>query len=152
VALEVADRVRSPAEGWLREAFIRFAVPKPRWNAIIRDTATGRIVAVPDALWAEGCLLAEVDYKDYHLSPEDWRRTQERHTMLTALGFVVLHFAPSRIKADPEAVCGEVMAALATNTGRRWPRSITVTRVDRPDATADPLPSVALRMALDRPP
>jgi hypothetical protein len=130
VALEIADGVRSPAEGWLREAFIRFRVPPPSWNTALRDVATGRIIAVPDALWAHRCVIAEVDSRDYHLSPEDWKQTQERHVMLTALGFAVLHFAPTRIKADPEAVCAEVTAALTVNTGRRWPRSVTIARTD----------------------
>jgi hypothetical protein len=92
------------------------------------QAATGRTLAIPDALWANRCVIAEADSRDYHLSPQDWNRTQERHTMLTALGFAVLHFAPTRIKADPEAVCGEVIAALTTNTTRRWPRSVTMTR------------------------
>jgi hypothetical protein len=130
VALEIADGVRSPAEGWLREAIIRFRVPPPSWNNALRDAATGRIIAVPDALWANRCVIAEVDSRDYHLSPEDWKQTQERHAMLTALGFAVLHFAPTRIKADPEAVCAEIMAALTVNTDRRWPRSVTITRTD----------------------
>ena len=130
VALEIGDGVRSPAEAWMRDALIRFRVPAPRWNAVLRDSATARIVAVPDALWVGSCLVAEVDSRDYHLSPEDWRRTQQRHAMLTALGFVVLHFAPTRIKEDPEAVCVQVTAALAANAGRPWPRGITVTRAD----------------------
>jgi hypothetical protein len=126
VALEIADGVRSPAEGWLREAIIRFRVPPPSWNTAIRDTTTGRIIAVPDALWTNRCVIAEVDSRDYHLSPEDWKQTQERHAMLTALGFAVLHFAPTRIKADPEAVCAEIMAALTVNADRRWPRTVAL--------------------------
>ena len=130
VALEIADGVRSPAEGWLREAFARFRVPPPRWNTILRDATTGQIIAIPDALWANRCVIAEVDSRDYHLSPEDWNRTQERHTMLTVLGFAVLHFAPTRIKADPEAVCAETMTALMANAARRWPQSVIMTRAD----------------------
>lgn len=130
VALEIADGIRSPAEAWLRAAFIRFRVPPPRWNTALLDADTGRVIAIPDALWTKHCVIAEVDSRDYHLSPEDWKRTQERHSMLTALGFVVLHFAPSRIKADPEAVCSEVAAALAANTNRRWPKSVTITAAD----------------------
>jgi hypothetical protein len=130
VALEIADGVRSAAEGWLREAFIRFRVPPPRWNTVLRDAATGQVVAVPDALWANHCVIAEVDSRDYHLSPQDWNRTQERHTMLTALGFAVLHFAPSRIKADPEAICAEVTTALTANTVRRWPQAVIMARPD----------------------
>ena len=124
VALEMAEGVRSPAEGWFRAAFIRFRVPPPLWNAVLRDVVTGKIVAVPDTLWPDCCVIAEVDSRDYHLSPEDWRHTQERHAMLTALGFVVLHFAPTRIKQDPAAVCAEVKATLAANAGRPWPRSV----------------------------
>lgn len=130
VALEIGDGVRSPAEAWMREALIRFRVPPPRWNAVLRDSATAKVIAVPDALWTGSCLVAEVDSRNYHLSPEDWRRTQQRHAMLTALGFVVLHFAPTWIKENPEAVCADVKAALAANAGRPWPRGITVTRAD----------------------
>ncbi|NUR63910.1 MAG: hypothetical protein HOV87_35415 [Catenulispora sp.] len=136
VALEIADGIRSPAEGWLREAFIRFRVPPPRWNTVLRDAATGQIIAIPDALWANRCVIAEVDSRDCRLSPEDWNRTQERHTMLTALGFAVLHFALSRVKADPEAVCAEVMAALTASASRRWPRAVTMARTD--DTTSRP--------------
>ncbi|WP_194899538.1 DUF559 domain-containing protein [Catenulispora pinisilvae] len=88
------------------------------------------MIAVPDALWAIRCVIAEVDSRDYHLSPEDWKQTQERHAMLITLGFAVLHFAPTRIKADPEAVRAEIMAALTVNTDRRWPRSVATTRTD----------------------
>ena len=128
VGLEMADGVRSPAEGWFREALARFGVPSPRWNAVLRDVVTGAVVAVPDALWPGCCVIVEVDSREYHLSPEEWRRTQERHAMLTALGFVVLHVAPARIKQDPEMVCAEVMAALTSNMGRPWPRSVLLTR------------------------
>lgn len=132
VALEMADGVRSPAEGWLREAFTRFHVPSPLWNTTLRDAATGQVIAVPDALWPDRCLIAEVDSRDYHLSPDDWRRTQDRHNGLTALGFGILHFAPTRIKAHPETVCAEVKAALTANIGRPWPQSVTVSRADGP--------------------
>jgi Protein of unknown function (DUF559) len=128
VALEIADGVRSPAEAWTREAFRRFGVPPPRWNPVLLDASTGEVIAVPDALWPDCCVIVEVDSRDYHLSPKDWQRTLDRHAMLTALGFVVLHFTPNRIKQDPEAVCVEVMATLAANPGRPWPRSVTVTR------------------------
>lgn len=105
-------------------------MPLPSWNTALRDPTTGRIIAVPDALWANRCVIAEVDSRDYHLSPEDWKQTQERHAILTALSFALLHFAPTRIKADPEAVCAEIMAALTVNTDRRWPRTVTIARAD----------------------
>jgi hypothetical protein len=126
VASEIADGVRSPAEGWLRRAFAQFRVPPPRWNVPLHDLASGRVIAVPDALWVDHCVIAEVDSVEYHLSPRDWHRTQRRHAALTALGFAVLHFAPTRIRADPAGVCSEVRATLAANADRQWPRTVTV--------------------------
>ena len=81
---DVSDGVRSVAEadsaGWssgpgcLRRSF----------NARLYDGED--LLAVVDAWWPQAGVAAEVDSREWHLSPEDWERTMRRHDELSARG------------------------------------------------------------------
>jgi hypothetical protein len=69
---EVADGVRSGAEADLRTIIRRAHLPEPLYNA--RLFLGTEFLAMPDVWWKEYGVAAEVDSKEWHLSPEDWRR------------------------------------------------------------------------------
>jgi hypothetical protein len=108
---EVADGIRSVAEGDFRTLLKRGRVPMPMFNARLYDDAG--LIAVVDAWWPQAGLAAEVDSREWHLSPQDWERTMRRHADLTARGILVLHFTPSQIRKEQGTVLATVAAALA---------------------------------------
>jgi hypothetical protein len=90
---EVADGVRSAEEGNLRSLIKRERLPDPMYNP--RLYAGEEFIAVPDAWWREACVAAEVDSRQWHLSPGDWERTLERHARRSA----ALSAGPAEIPA-----------------------------------------------------
>jgi hypothetical protein len=75
-------------------------------------------VAVADAWWPEAGVAAEVESREWHLSPEDWERTLRRHARISAHGIIVLHFTPGQIRAEPERVLADIESALAAGQSR----------------------------------
>jgi very-short-patch-repair endonuclease len=114
---EVADGVKSVAEGDLRKLINNGRLPVPLYNP--RLFVGDAFLAMPDAWWAEAGVAVEVDSREWHLSPADWERTQARHAAMSAHGILVLHYAPRRIRTDGAAVLAEIRAAI--EAGRRRP-------------------------------
>jgi len=115
---EVADGVRSVAEGDLRLLIKRGGLPEPMYNP---DLYVGsRFLARPDAWWPDAGVAAEVDSREWHLGAEQFAKTAARHSLMTAHGIMVLHFIPSRVKTEPRQVVAELRSAI--ETGRRRPR------------------------------
>lgn len=107
---EVADGTRSAPEADLRGLIRRCRLPVPMFNP--RLYLGAEFLAVPDCWWKEAGVAGEVDSREWHLSPEDWRRTMERHARMSACGIIVLHFAPSQIRGEPEKVAAAIRGAL----------------------------------------
>jgi hypothetical protein len=105
---EVADGIRSPAEGDFRGLILRGGLPAPLFNA--RLYLGEQLLAVPDAWWPQAGVAAEVDSREWHLSPDSWEQTMLRHARMTAAGVLVLHFSPRQVKVAP----GEVIDELGT--------------------------------------
>jgi len=116
--LEIADGIRSSAEADLRKLIKRSGLPDPLYNP--RLFVGEEFIAKPDAWWPEACVAVEVDSREWHLSPADWERTMARHSRMSALGIIVLHYPPRRLRAEPRVVVAEISAAL--EVGRRRPR------------------------------
>lgn len=112
VLAEVSDGVRSAAEAWLRDLINSSAMPRPVWNADL-FAPSGLWLATPDAIWPEAGLIAEVESREWHLSPESWAATMERTNRLSRLGYDVQQFPPSRIKRHPASVVADLRAAYA---------------------------------------
>lgn len=112
---EVADGVRSVAEGDLRDLIIRAGLPRPMFNPrlFVGDEFLGK----PDAWWPDAGVAAEVDSREWHLSPDDWAATLARHARMGRYGIVVLHFTPGQIRTRPEQVVTDIRVALLA--GRR---------------------------------
>ncbi|HEX9538144.1 MAG TPA: hypothetical protein VGA04_08215 [Streptosporangiaceae bacterium] len=113
---EVADGVRSIAEGDFRTLLRRGRLPMPMFNARLYDDAG--LVAIVDAWWPEVGVAAEVDSREWHLSPQDWEATMRRHTALTSRGIRVLHFSPGQIRKEPDRVLADIASALAAGPSR----------------------------------
>lgn len=122
---EVADGVRSAAEGDLRDLIRAHGLPAPLFNA--RPYVGPEFVAVPDAWWPERGVVVEVDSREWHLSPEDWQRTLRRSTRMNALGINVMHFTPQRIRTEAAEVAGEIRSALEDGRPRPAVRTLPAT-------------------------
>jgi very-short-patch-repair endonuclease len=122
---EVADGVRSAAEGDLHDLIRAHGLPAPLFNA--RLYVGPEFVAVPDAWWPERGVVVEVDSREWHLSPEDWQRTLRRSTRMNALGINVMHFTPQRIRTEAAEVAGEIRSALEDGRPRPAVRTLPAT-------------------------
>jgi hypothetical protein len=117
VLAEVADGIRSTAEGDLRELIRVRRLPMPLFNASLFHGEA--FIARPDAWWPEAGVSADVDSREWHLSPADWDRTRKRHDLLCAAGVIPLHFSPRQIRREPAEVVRLIRDAL--DAGLRRP-------------------------------
>jgi very-short-patch-repair endonuclease len=116
VLAEISEGIRSVAEAEFRDLIRRARLPTPLFNASIY--AGRSFVATADAWWPDAGVAAEVDSREWHLSPADWERTVRRHAAMTAHGILVLHFTPSQIHRDGAKVVSDIRSALDAGGGR----------------------------------
>ncbi|HEY3734695.1 MAG TPA: type IV toxin-antitoxin system AbiEi family antitoxin domain-containing protein [Streptosporangiaceae bacterium] len=114
---EVADGVRSVVEAELRDLISQAGLPVPMFNPRLY-AAGGQFIAQPDCWWQEPGVAAEVDSREWHLSPQDWERTLERHARMTGHGILVVHVTPRRIRDRPQSVIADLAAALESARDR----------------------------------
>jgi very-short-patch-repair endonuclease len=114
---EVADGVRSAAEGDLHDLIRKSGLPMPLFNAQL--FVDGRLIAIPDCWWPQAGVAVEVDSREWHFSPEDWERTMRRHEAMGGHGIITLHFTPRRIRQEPGFVVTAIREALTA--GQRRP-------------------------------
>jgi very-short-patch-repair endonuclease len=113
---DVRDGIRSCPEADLKDLLERARIPEPMFNP--RLYVGESFIASPDAWWPELGVAAEVDSREYHLSPEDHERTLKRHAQMSAHGITVLHFTPRQIRTQPAQVAATIKSALAAARGR----------------------------------
>ena len=113
---EVAEGIRSTAEGDLRDLIRAARLPTPLYNASLY--VDGVFLARPDAWWPEAGVSAEVDSYEWHLSPADWDRTRKRHDLMGAAGIIPLHFSPRQIRRERAEVVRMIKDALASGHAR----------------------------------
>jgi|SRR5579875_1311834 len=113
---EIAEGVRSSAEGDLHDLIKTAGLPRPLFNP--RLFAGGKLIAVPDCWWPRAGVAAEVDSREWHFSPQDWERTMRRHEVMSAHGIITLHFTPRRIRREPSAVAAAIREAIAAGEDR----------------------------------
>jgi hypothetical protein len=114
---EVAEGIRSTAEGDLRDLIRAARLPVPLFNASLY--VDGTFLARPDAWWPEAGVAVEVDSYEWHLSPADADRTRMRHDLMGAAGIIPLHFSPRQIRRERAEVVRMVRDAL--DRGRNRP-------------------------------
>ena len=114
---EVGDGIRSAAEADLRELVGRSDLETPIYNPRLY-AADGTFIGIPDAWWQRAGVAAEVDSRQYHLSPEDHERTTMRHNRMEAHGVSVLHFLPSTLRSKAPAVIRDLRGAIEAGNSR----------------------------------
>jgi hypothetical protein len=117
VLAEVADGVRSAPEAELRDLVKKAGLPMPLFNAKLY-LPDGTFIACPDAWWPEAGLAVEVDSKRWHLSPEDWEHTMDRHGRLSQYSIVTLHFTPHKLRTDQAFVIATLKKAYKSGVAR----------------------------------
>jgi len=121
---DVAEGIRSAAEGDLKDLLARSRLPTPLFNASVYHASM--FVARPDAWWPQFGVAVEVDSHEWHLSPHDHDRTLERQRRMAKLGILVLPFTPRQIRTEPAEVLAAIRDALDSARDRRLARLHTV--------------------------
>lgn len=109
VLKDIVDGARSVAEIDAMRVWERTGLPRPVWNAVLRDSH-GEYIATPDA-WFEAGLAWEIDSYEFHFRREDYARTVNRNSRYAAAGVLVLQTLPNRLRSDPASVAAELIAA-----------------------------------------
>jgi hypothetical protein len=97
-----------------------------RWPPDPRLFVGRAFLAVPDCWSPDAGVVAEVDSRAWHLSPQDWENTLARQARMAAAGIIVLHFPPNRIHTEPKEVIAEIRSALSAGQGRSLPHVRTL--------------------------
>jgi len=116
VLAEVVDGIRSTAEGDLRDVIRTARLPMPLFNPSLYDG--DRFLGKPDGWWPDAGVAGEVDSRAWHLSPDDWDRTRQRHDRMAAAGIIVLHFSPRELRREPAKVAEMIKGALNRGLSR----------------------------------
>jgi hypothetical protein len=119
VIAEAAIGIRSAPEAELRDLIIKAALPMPLFNPRLY-LPSRKFIACPDAWWPEAGVAIEIDSRRWHLAPDDWERTMNRHSDLGQYGIVTLHATPHQLRTDPEPLLRK--AANAYKVGVSRPR------------------------------
>jgi hypothetical protein len=113
---DVADGIRSTAEADLKDLLVKSRLPMPLFNPSVYDGDT--FIAKPDAWWPELGVAAEVDSREWHMSPEDHARTLARGRRMGVYQIVALRFTPKQIRSEPAQVINEIRGMLEGARGR----------------------------------
>lgn len=115
---EISEGIRSAAEADMKALIDKSDLEKPMYNAELY-AVDGTFLGIADAWWQRAGVVAEVDSRQYHLSPEDYERTVMRHNRMEAHSINVLHFLPSTLKRKAPAVVADLRSAI--NSGNSAP-------------------------------
>jgi len=113
---DVAEGIRSAAEGDLKDLLAGSGLPMPLFNAMVFAGET--FVAMPDAWWPEFGVAVEVDSREWHMSPEDHAKTLARGRRMGVHQIIVLRFTPRQIRTQPAEVQAEIRRTLEGARGR----------------------------------
>jgi hypothetical protein len=113
---DVAEGIASAAEGDLKELLRGSGLPMPLFNPMLYAGDT--FVAKPDAWWPEYGVAAEVDSREWHISPEDHAKTLARGRRMSRYQIIVLRFTPKQIRTQPAEVLKDIRRTLEGARGR----------------------------------
>lgn len=113
---EVVGGSRSAAEAELRALIIRAGLELPLFNASVYDGE--QFIATPDAWYPELGIAIEVDSREWHLGPEDHKKTLKRGNRMEKYLINVLRFTPNDIRYEPDRVIAEIRDAIERARGR----------------------------------
>jgi hypothetical protein len=146
---EIGDGIRSAAEADLKLLIDRSELEKPQYNVALY-AADGTFLGVADAWWQRAGVAGEVDSIQYHMSPEDYKRTTMRRNRMQAYGINVQSFLPASIKSDGDTIIKNLRDAIKMGSSkpplaiRAVPRGERLSddmRLDRGDAASTPVPN-----------
>jgi hypothetical protein len=115
---EISDGIRSAAEADLKNLIDKSDLEEPMYNPELY-LEDGTFLGIPDAWWQRAGVAAEVDSREYHISPEDQERTRMRHNRMEACGVNTLHFSPGTLKRKSATVLADLRGAI--DSGKRRP-------------------------------
>jgi hypothetical protein len=113
---DVADGIRSAAEGDLKDLLAGSGLPMPLFNAMV--FAGDEFVAQLDAWWPEYGVGIEVDSREWHLSPDDHARTLARRRRMSIHQLNVLHFTPRQLRTEPAEALDAIRRTIEGARGR----------------------------------
>jgi hypothetical protein len=117
---DVLEGARSVAEIDGLRVWKRTGLPSPAWNVDLFDS-DGQFVARPDGWCGEVGLAWEIDSDEYHFGRGDYARTLKRNTRYATAGVVLVQTLPNRLRAEPDAVAAELVAAYQAAAKRPRP-------------------------------
>jgi hypothetical protein len=117
VLAEITDGARSAPEAELRDLIKKAGLPMPLFNPRLY-LPNGTFIACPDAWWPEAGVAVEVDSKRWHMSPDDWEHTMDRHDQLGQYSIVTLHFTPHKLRSDQAFVMAKLKNAYMSGIAR----------------------------------
>ncbi len=107
---EVADGIRSAAEGDLRILIKRSGLPAPMYNADLY-TEAGEFITQADAWWGDAGVAGEVESRAWHLSPADWEKTLAKRARMAAHGIIVVQATPRQLRSEGQRVISQLRSA-----------------------------------------
>lgn len=114
---EISEGIRSAAEADMKHLIDKSDLEKPMYNAQLH-AVDGTFLGIADAWWQRAGVAAEVDSRQYHLSPDDYERTVMRHNRMEAHGINLLHFLPSTLRRKSPAVVADLRGAVESGTSQ----------------------------------
>jgi hypothetical protein len=117
VLTEIRDGARSAPEAELRVLIKKAGLPMPLFNPEL-FLASGEFLARPDAWWPDAGVAIEIDSRRWHMNPDAWERTMDRHTRLGEQAIVTLHFTPHKLRSDPAFVMTKMANAYRSGIAR----------------------------------
>jgi hypothetical protein len=117
VLSEIEDGTRSVPEAELRVLIKKARLPMPLFNPTL-FLPSGEFLARPDAWWPDAGVAIEIDSKRWHMNPEAWEHTMDRHSRLGEHGIVTLHFTPHKLRTDPAFVIAKMTNAHRSGIAR----------------------------------
>ena len=114
---EISEGIRSAAEADMKHLIDKSDLKKPMYNAELY-AVDGTFLGIADAWWQRAGVVAEVDSRQYHLSPDDYERTVMRHNRMEAHGINLLHFLPSTLRRKSPAVVADLRGAIESGTSQ----------------------------------
>lgn len=83
-------------------------LPEPVWNEPLPG---GPRHIIPDGRWDAARVLLEVDSIEWHRLGNAPERTEQRRAYIASLGWTVYPVSPRRLRAEPDVVLMEIVAA-----------------------------------------
>ncbi|MHC1558388.1 hypothetical protein ACR9E3_05510 [Actinomycetospora sp. C-140] len=117
---ELAEGVRSVAEGWAHDLHQESGLPPVLWNPRLYDPS-GTFIAEADAYFPDVGMVWEIDSYKHHFLLEDWDRTLRRRARMQAYALVVAHTRPRRLLTDKAAVVEELWGSYRLAAARPCP-------------------------------